>query len=367
LKIKKMDKKRTISHYIPKIGKDLSNYSGKEIIDKLGDDVIRNVVISVLSGGNVRALTESLTRRRLNLSNASMLITYIHCLNNIEDFCNNLNDLVADELKNVHLDKESKIFLNWIIGLTGKGIQNVLRSDDTELLPYLNDLNEALQKSVKESINTFGEITTELIDKNNQKYFLKWPELLQLFTAIGTQTLSIRGSEKSMYGKFFEKLILGSLLTILGFNIRNESNKNISSKLFWLSERNNKRESDATVLLKPGVGARFDIGFIGPGNTEISLDKVSRFEREIEYGRQKYYMSTIIIVDRIGEGSRIREMAKAINGDIVQMSMTYWVKEIATILYKKLSYSHDLLKYTNEESIKYIKKCMQNVDMKLFV
>lgn len=361
-----MDKKTSISSYIPKIGKELSNYSGSEIIDRLGSDVIKSVVVSILSGGNVRSLTESLTRRRLNLSNASMLITYLNCLKNIDGFSLKLNDIVANELKNSRNDKESKIFLNWIVGLTGKSIQNVLRSDDTEFYSYLTDLNDSLGKSVMESSSVYGEITANIIDKENHEYFLKWPELLQLFTAIGAQTLTIRGSEKSMYGKFFEKLVLGSLLTILGFKIKNETN-NDANKIFWLSERDNKRESDATLLYKPGVGARFDIGFIGPGNTEISLDKVSRFEREIDFGRQKYYMSTIILVDRIGDRSRISEMAKKIDGNIIQMSMTYWVKEVASILNKKMSFSHDLNKMSNEESLEYIKQKMNTVDLKSFI
>ena len=36
----------------------------------------------------------------------------------------------------------------------------------------------------------------------------------------------------------------------------------------------------ASALIKAGHGVRFDIGFIGRRNPEISLDEVSRFERE---------------------------------------------------------------------------------------
>jgi hypothetical protein len=58
-----------------------------------------------------------------------------------------------------------------------------------------------------------------------------------------------------------------------------------TSRVFWLSSREERRESDATLLYEAGKGVRFDIGFIGRGNPEISLDKVSRFEREISLGR----------------------------------------------------------------------------------
>jgi hypothetical protein len=361
-----MKEKNIISNQIPKIGKQLANYSGMEIIDRLGEDVVKNVVISILSGGNVRALTESLTRRRLSLSNAAMLMLFLQCVKNCDNFSVNLNEIVANELKNGRLDKDSKMFLNWLVGLTGKGIQNVLRSDEKSFKEYLSNLNESVAKSALESDALFGALQVVFTDKKNQVYRLNWRELLQIFCAVGAQTLTIRGSEKSMYGKFFEKLVLGSLFTLLGFTLKKESIER-QEKIFWLSERGNKRESDATAIYKLGIGVRFDIGFIGPGNTEISLDKVSRFEREIEIGSQKHYMSTIILVDRIGDRSRITSMARQIDGDIVQMSMTYWVKEVAAVLHNRIGFSHTLLNMDGEKSIAYINEKMKNVDLKQFI
>nr|WP_245523754.1 CfrBI family restriction endonuclease [Treponema brennaborense] len=244
-------------------------------------------------------------------------------------------------------------------------MQNVLRSDDSEFQSYLTDLSASLEKSVAESSQVYGELTAKIIDKENQEYFLQWPELLQLFTAIGAQTLTIRGSEKSMYGKFFEKLVLGSLLSVLGFKLKDDPS--ITKKTFWLSQREDKRESDATLIVEPGIGVRFDIGFIGPGNTEISLDKVSRFEREIEMGRQKYYMSTIILVDRIGERSRIVDMAKNIDGTIIQMSMSNWVKEVATVLKQKTNYKAEILSLSDDDCKEYIEKKLKNIDLHLFI
>ena len=111
--------------------------------------------------------------------------------------------------------------------------------------------------------------------------YIDWDTILQIMTSIGAQTLAIRGSEKSTYGKLYERLILGVLLEILGFKLVNRENIKNPKKVFWLSSRDEKRESDATLLFEAGKGVRFDIGFIGRGNPEISLDKVSRFEREI--------------------------------------------------------------------------------------
>ena len=135
----------------------------------------------------------------------------------------------------------------------------------------------------------------------------------------------------------------------------------------WLSERKEKRESDATVLCEPGKAVRFDIGFIGRGNPEISLDKVSRFERELEIGTQKYYATTIIIVDRIGERSRIETMAKKIDGIIIQMSMSYWPKQLAKILKEKTNHNSDILKINDEELYDYLKERISKINFNEFL
>jgi len=253
-----------------------------------------------------------------------------------------------------------------MLGLTKKGIQNVMRGDAETTKEYLSNLENSLKNSANQLTKTLGGLSGTL-NLGEDSFWIDWNSLLQIFTAIGTQTLAIRGSEKSMYGKLFEKLILGSLLTILGFQHIEESNTKKMKKVFWLSSRGDKRESDATLLIKPGVGVRFDIGFIGPGNTEISLDKVSRFEREMEFGRKKHFMSTIVIVDRIGAKSRIADMAKLIDGRIVQMSMSQWITEICEILRDTVGFKHPLLKMSDEKSLTYVREEVAKIDLKKFI
>lgn len=358
--------KTQISSFIPKIGLNLAKYSGSQLIERVGEDVIKSVVTSILCGGNVRSLTEGLTQRRVSLSNASMLIAYLKASKQIANFQKNLPHLVDQELKIPKLSPEKKAYLKWLIGLTGKSVQNVLRGDDVELKLYLDSFEKSLKNAYKQSEIEFGELNGSIVI-DNENYFLNWPTVLQLFTAIGAQTLAIRGSEKSLYGKLFEKLILGSLLTILGFTKIDPKVTSKSEKVFWLTQREKKRESDATLLYKPGKGVRFDIGFIGPGNTEISLDKVSRFEREWEYGRKLHYMSTIVIVDRIGDKSRISELAQMINGTIIQMSMSFWVRKVCLVLKETLGFRHELLRLSDDESLKYIKSRIQKINLSHFL
>ncbi len=345
---------QSISQFIPKVGESLALYKGKEVLERIGENIIKDVVISILCGGNVRSLTEGLTRRRLALSNAALLVTFLHASKQIDHFIEDMPALIKQELM-TKVSPEKKMFLQWFVGWTGKSIQNVLRNEDEEYDTYLKTIEESLRKSIESCRIDFGELKGTL-QLHDVECAVDWPFILYLFTAIGAQTLSIRGSEKSIYGKMFEKLILGSLLTLLGFQLIAPDDSSRNHKVFWLSSRGDKRESDATLLYRPGVGARFDIGFIGSGNTEISLDKVSRFEREMEHGRQIHYMSTIIIVDRIGERSRIVEMAKAIDGEIVQMSMAYWVKDVCKILQERIQYKHKLLNVPDERMKSYIEQ-----------
>lgn len=357
--------KYTISEFIPEIGESLALYKGKDVLERIGENIVKEVVTSILCGGNVRSLTEGLTRRRLALSNAALLTTFLKAHKHIERFIEEMPKIIKQELM-TQISLEKKMFLQWFIGLTGKSIQNVLRNKNHEYDAYLETLEDALRKSAESCQIDFGKLKGTL-QLDHIECAVDWPFILSLFTAIGAQTLSIRGSEKSMYGKMFKKLILGSLLTLLGFQFVNPEDSSQNKKVFWLSSRGDKRESDATLLYKPGIGVRFDIGFIGPGNTEISLDKVSRFEREMEHGRYIHYMSTIIIVDRIGEKSRILDMAKAMDGEIVQMSMAYWVKDVCKILHERIHYEHKLLNVPDEYIKAYIEKHIQSIKFDMFL
>src|SRR5687768_723483 len=74
-----------------------------------------------------------------------------------------------------------------------------------------------------------------------------------------------------------------------------------------------------------------------------------------------------IVVDRIGEGSRIVELAKEIQGNVVQMSMSNWVREVCTILHKVSGYEHEILSLDNQTSIKYIKEKIRALDLRKFI
>ena len=112
---------------------------------------------------------------------------------------------------------------------------------------------------------------------------------------------------------------------------------------------------------------RFDIGFIGRGNPEISLDKVTRFERETLIHGKPFYMATIILVDRIGRNSRIERMAEAVNGSIVQMSATYWPQRVVEILKDTLGFAHELMSISQNDIEDYLRDKLKTVPIENFL
>lgn len=345
---------------------DFLKASGTNFITDVGEEVVKQIVIDVLCGRNLRDSTEMLTRRRLNLINAATLKMFINGINRDENFVDSLATQVARMLRGRN-SKEQRWLLEWLLGLTDKQFQNVLRDQRSLLTGYAQKYHETIEASAETCGDIYGDLRGSMGFDEPTMVDIDWKFFSFLLSAIGAQTLTIRGSEKSTYGKLFERLVLGSILTILGFEHVSHENLNQFRNVFWLSERGQQRESDATVLLDAGQGVRFDLGFIGRGNPEIALDKVSRFRREIELGRRTWYMSTIVIVDRIGDRSRIERLARDVDAHMIQMSMSFWPKRLVTILNQDTGFEHDLLTMPDEQIEDYLNQQMQNVSLSDFI
>jgi hypothetical protein len=347
--------------------KVLLNARGRALIQKIGMETVRGVILDVLSGRNLRDSTEMLTRRRLAALNAATLAMMLRGMAIQADFAERLPEIAERILRQKRLSRSERWMAQWVLGLTDKASQNVLR-DDAELLSEYRQRYEAIyQETIAQSTTEYGPLTAKVSINDKFVADLSWTFMLYLLGTVGAQTLSIRGSEKSLYGKLFEPLVLGSLLAILGFQFTGTGGAVNFQREFWLSSRELRRESDATALWEAGKGARFDIGFIGRGNTEISLDKVTRFEREIDLGRSTWYMATIIIVDRIGKGSRIKELARRVDGDIVQMSLAYWPQEVAHILHQRMGFDHPLVNMPRADIHPYLAEMMKTVPLEAFL
>ncbi|HLF27475.1 MAG TPA: CfrBI family restriction endonuclease [Anaerolineae bacterium] len=353
----------TLSELLSPAALKLLESGGKEFIRQIGMDVVRGVVLDVLTGKNLRESTEVLTRRRIATLNLATVNLFVKGAASSADFVKRLPDLAVNVLARGRLKKSERWLAQWVLGLTDKAFQNVLRDERESLAEYRDRYVEACREVIARHVQEHGELSGVLKIGANAKAEVDWLMLTYLLNTIGAQTLAIRGSEKSAYGKLFEKLILGSLLHILGFKHVPPGQLGNLKRVFWLASRGERRESDATLLYEAGKGVRFDIGFIGRGNPEISLDKVTRFEREILMGRSRWYLATIIIVDRVGLGSRIERLAQAVDGTIVQMSAAYWPQQVARELNRVLGFKHELVNMDQARIGKYLEQKVRQVPL----
>jgi hypothetical protein len=348
---------------------ELLDGTGLNLIEQVGIDVIRQIILDILSGKNLRDSTEMLTRSRIAALNIALTSLFVKGAAQSPDFVRALPALAAGILARKKVPKAERWLAQWMLGLTGKSVQNVLRDNQALLEHYYELYTETCNEVIANSVGIYGELTGTLrLGEAPQAIEtpVDWLFMLYLLNAAGAETLTIRGSEKSSYGKLFEKLVLGSLLSILGFAY-DESSENAGEGVFWLSTQGEKRESDATLLYKMGQGVRFDIGFIGRGNPEIILDKVSRFQRQEEIRGARWYMATIVIVDRLGKGSRVQELARQIGGSIVQMSASYWPQEVALLLKQAFGFEHPLINIEQSRIEDFLKEKLQEVPIESFL
>lgn len=354
-----------LSGFLNPASLELLTGSGASFIQQIGLDVIRDILLDILTGKNLRDSTESLTRRRITALNLALLSLFLKGSERSPDFVSQLPYLASDILTSKGISKADRWLAQWILGLTDKAVQNVLRDNKALIETYRDSYIQTCQEIIDTHKNLYGDLTASLKQDSGSEVQIEWLFMAYLLNAVGSQTLTIRGSDKSTLGKLFEKLVLGSLLSILGF--QQVAPRQLGEGVFWLSSQDEKRESDATLLYELGKGVRFDIGFIGRGNPEISLDKVTRFQREEILAGQHFYMATIIIVDCIGSNSRIIDMAQAVHGTIVQMSATYWPQEVARLLHSTFGFEHELIDMDQAKIGDYLKEKLGSVPLDNFI
>ena len=361
-----------VSLYPPE-GRLFLTGSGKDFIQRVGTEAVRNIVLGVMMGENVRFQTEPLTRFRVSQVTAALIAMFLRGCAEIDNFADELSGFALETLSGHRkgVGKETILSAQWLIGLTDKQVQNVLRDGKEELKQYVVAFDRVIEQCVERCVEDYGEIVVTMAilkEGSGQSAKLGWKELLRLTTAIGSQTLAIRGSDKSMYGKLFEKLILGSTLTALGFQRVQRKGLAETERVFWLSDSTANRESDATLIYRLGKVAVFDIGFIGRGNSEVSKDKVSRFEREVEITGRKYDSVTFIVIDRLpAKSEKILEATKRIGGEIIQMHWAFWPRQLAQKLKERLGFEHPIIEMSDSEVRTFLEEKMKTMPVEDFL
>jgi hypothetical protein len=263
---------QNLSDLLSDNAKGLLSAKGTDLVRQIGLEVVRGVFLDVLTGRNLRDSTEMLTRRRIASLNLATVAMFLKGATLSDGFIENLPHLASEILRRKRVSKNERWLAQWVLGLTDKAFQNVLRDSPEALTEYRERYAQACRDVIANSQRDYGLLQGEVRLDSGAQAQINWAFITYLLGTTGAQTLAIRGSEKSAYGKLFEKLVLGSLLHILGFRRVSPDNPESLTRVFWLSSREAKRESDATVLYRAGKGVRFDIGFIGHGNPGISLE-----------------------------------------------------------------------------------------------
>jgi hypothetical protein len=338
-----------LSSLLPKEAQSMLNHSGLDFVEHEGLDSIRDFVLDVFMGRNFRNATEMVTRKRIATLNLGILQFYLNGMGEWDNFVERLPHVAARNIKHGKMSKGERWLNHWVLGLTDKAFQNVLRDDPTAIEDYAHQYVRASESAAEERESLEGELLGQVGLKGKMPNELDWKTMAYIKNTVGASTLTIRGSDKSTFGKLFEKLILGPLLHVLDFKYLRSENLEGQEGVYWLSQTA-ARESDATLIFKKGEAIRFDIGFIGRGNSEITLDKVTRYRNHIELDKEDYFVRTIIIADRLGDKSTVKEQAEEINGCVFTMDQPLWPREIAQYLDETYGYDHALVDATTGEA-----------------
>lgn len=319
-----------IIHSFPEYA--FSNSNRNNYISSIGKNVIQENLLKILGEGiNYRTITEEQTRSKT--ANANLELAKL--IDSIPDyyFSNLKRFFISVGMQSLLEPKNSEYYLIclWFLGLTKKGMDNIVGKKNTELLTYCSSYASTSEVIV----NNYNANKAQLTD------YIK-------FSAIGAQTLTIRGSMKSMSGKLFEHLILGSSLTTLGYHFSKQTilsnnyiNLSSSAPFFWLSstEDDNGREKDATVYYNNKL-INIDIGLIGPGNPEIISDKLTRYRNEVYNGTLNPTKEcTIVLAGQINHGASITRAAKDANAHVIEiLNNDTWLYELQNIIDEFLNY-----------------------------
>ena len=209
-----------LNDLFPEGGRILLTGSGQEFIHRIGVEAAKQVILNVLMGEKIRKQTEPLTRRRIAQISGAMVALFARGTKQIDNFTSQLSEMAVQQIRSSRKSDKASIWVaQWLVGLTGKSVQNVLRSNPEEIEAYIADFEQAIRDAAAQCRKDSGELKMALgfaEDKRGQWVELDWNDITRLTTAIGSLTLTIRGSDKSTYGKLFERLVLGSVLAHWG-------------------------------------------------------------------------------------------------------------------------------------------------------
>jgi hypothetical protein len=281
------------------------------IQDAFSPDFVRGAVLHLMCGGNYRDITERCVRERLNICH-SWLLSVAHQAR-AKFGATWAKTLLKNLLNSSDKHQVMKDLQFWLVGLMKKTAENLelKPTEPKEFLEFLDAMFAACQNVAANARWPSGNVTIGLVnEKTRQTELLGLDESLWLLQIVGASTLTLRGSNKAIFGKRFERAFLRASLELLGLKL---------DQSFWLNiERDAEvgREADAEVETKRGR-IRIDMGLIGVGNQEVSEDKLNRVGR-----------NGVVLVDRLGRKSSVMETAERLGVKLIQIRHQFPLTEI---------------------------------------
>jgi|SRR4051812_30267256 hypothetical protein len=136
--------------YFPQQTKENFSSKGKDILQEIGIDIVKGVILDVLTGKNLRDSTELLTRKRILTINAATIAMMINGALSEKDFIATLPLKASERLMKGGIKKDEKWLLQWVLGLTDKGMQNILRDEKNGLASYTKNYIDITKKAIEE-------------------------------------------------------------------------------------------------------------------------------------------------------------------------------------------------------------------------
>jgi hypothetical protein len=257
--------------------------------EQLGDttpEQTRDIVLDLLSGGNYRSTTEAYTKQEIIIV-ASWLFDVLRRAKSY--FGSNWQD----ELYQIVLEYPKSSFagylMYWLVGFGKKTGDNVIGSK-SKFPEYFERIQTVIQTTSETRHESFPHLKLTVETDGNDSTEFNDAELMLALMSAGAVMLSLRGSQKSFWGKRIGTSFLCTALSILGLEQGQDFEVNVAGEA--LGE--NWREMDARVKATDVPFIPIEFGLIGRGNPEITSDKDERIAR----------YDGIVIVDNLSVDSR---------------------------------------------------------------
>src|SRR5215213_153124 len=143
-----IDLSTTLNDLFPDGGRVLLTGGGKEFIERIGIEAIKQAIHNVMMGENLRTQTEPLSRRRIGITSGAVVSLFANGFLQVKDFSEIMSEMAIEQISTSRKNDKASIWIaQWLIGLTGKSVQNVLRSNRNATRDYITDFEDAIEEA----------------------------------------------------------------------------------------------------------------------------------------------------------------------------------------------------------------------------